>query len=173
MTLSLPVFQAKSCISTELLLIGSCWSLKTCSCVWRGPQEYITCECPACPIRQIWMVIVMVGVQIAVQLLFCGMMFPGFVQYGSYHFCAFTVKLLFHTLSQRPCGSFDANAAWEKLRFIFLHRSEFSMTDSLSIAVHTTYWCHFPSMRRCFRGKWICPQVLETYNLLWRCRLFN
>ena len=33
-----------SCISTELLYIGSSWSSNLCSSMWRGPQEYITYE---------------------------------------------------------------------------------------------------------------------------------
>ena len=35
------VFEATSCISTELFYIGSSWSSCLCSSMWRGPQEYI------------------------------------------------------------------------------------------------------------------------------------
>ena len=35
-----------------------------------------------------------------------------------------------------PYISFDATAAWERLHFILSSRSDFHMTDSLSIAVH-------------------------------------
>ena len=35
------VFQAKSCISTDLLYIGSSWSSNLCSSMWRGLLEYI------------------------------------------------------------------------------------------------------------------------------------
>ena len=35
------VFQAISCIGTELLYIGSSWSSYICSSVWRGPRKYI------------------------------------------------------------------------------------------------------------------------------------
>ena len=38
------VFQATSCISTELLYIGSSWSSYLCSSMWRDPLEYITHE---------------------------------------------------------------------------------------------------------------------------------
>ena len=41
---SLEVFQATSCICTELLYIGSCWSSCLCSSMRRGPQEYIINE---------------------------------------------------------------------------------------------------------------------------------
>ena len=38
------VFQATSCIETELLYIGSSWSSYLCSSMWRGLQEYIASE---------------------------------------------------------------------------------------------------------------------------------
>ena len=38
------VFKATSCISTELLYIGSSWSSCICSSLWRGPQEYVAYE---------------------------------------------------------------------------------------------------------------------------------
>ena len=38
------VFHTTSCISTELLLIGSSWSPNPCSSVWRGPLEYNASE---------------------------------------------------------------------------------------------------------------------------------
>ena len=34
--------RSTSCIVTELLIIGSCWSSKLCASLWRGPPEYIT-----------------------------------------------------------------------------------------------------------------------------------
>ena len=37
-------FRATSCISTELLYVGSSWSSCLCSSMWRGPQEYVTYE---------------------------------------------------------------------------------------------------------------------------------
>ena len=36
-----------------------------------------------------------------------------------------------------PYSSIDTTAAWKKLRFILSVGSDFHMTDSLSIAVHT------------------------------------
>ena len=38
------VFKATSCISTELLYVGSSWSSWLCSSMWGGPQEYVTYE---------------------------------------------------------------------------------------------------------------------------------
>ena len=38
------VFKAISCIDTELLYVGSSWSPRLCSSVWRGPQEYVNYE---------------------------------------------------------------------------------------------------------------------------------
>ena len=34
------VFQATSCIGTELLYVGSSWLSNLCSSIWRGPQDY-------------------------------------------------------------------------------------------------------------------------------------
>ena len=43
--LSLPeIFQALSCIASELLYIGSSWPFCLCSSMWRGLQEYIAYE---------------------------------------------------------------------------------------------------------------------------------
>ena len=36
------VLHATSCIGTQLLYIGSCWSSCPCLCMWGSPQEYIT-----------------------------------------------------------------------------------------------------------------------------------
>ena len=35
------VFKAISCIGTELLYVGSCWSFCVCSSVWSGLREYV------------------------------------------------------------------------------------------------------------------------------------
>ena len=82
------IFQA-TCIGTELLCIGSGLSSKLRSSMWRGPQEYITYEfflifpadsrmsgsSHADSFCDGWLV--------AVQLLFCGVLSPGLVQYSS------------------------------------------------------------------------------------------
>ena len=46
-------------------------------------------------------------------------------------------------LSQHPYGAVDMTAAWKKLCFISLDKSDFHMTDSLSIAVHVFASCVF------------------------------
>ena len=38
------VLKVTSCISTELLYVGSSWSSCLCLSMWRGPQDYITYE---------------------------------------------------------------------------------------------------------------------------------
>ena len=81
------VFKAISCISTELLYIGSSWSSCLCPFMWRGPQEYVAYEfvltSPAVTcmsgssnfdsFRDGWWV--------AVQLLFCEVLPPGFAAF--------------------------------------------------------------------------------------------
>ena len=83
------VFKAIFCIGTELLHIGSSWSFCLCSSICRGPKEYIAYEyvlmSPAVShmsrssnfdsFRDGWLV--------AVQMLFCGVLPPGIVQYCS------------------------------------------------------------------------------------------
>ena len=44
--------------------------------------------------------------------------------------------LSLHTFSYLPYSNIDTTAAWKKLHFILSVRSDFHMTDSLSIAVH-------------------------------------
>ena len=86
------VFNATSCIGTELLYVGSSWSSCICSSMWRGPQEYITYEfvltSPAVSrmsgysnfdsFRDGW--------QVAVQLLLCGLLPPGLFNIAAF-FC--------------------------------------------------------------------------------------
>ena len=63
-----------------------------------------------------------------------------FVQNCSQYSCVVAVKLFLHTLFSihvvHPYSSIDTTAAWKKLRFILLVRSDFHLTDSLLIAVH-------------------------------------
>ena len=92
------VFRATSRIDT-----GSSWLSCLCSSMWRGPLEYTTYEpVPTSPtvsctssskfdsFHDGWFV--------AVQLLFCGMLPQGLVQYCSQHCCVIAVKLFLHTL---------------------------------------------------------------------------
>ena len=81
------VFRVMPCICIELLYIDYCWSSCICSSIWRGPKEYIAYEfvltskavshMPALSnldsFREEWWV--------AAQLLFCGVLPPGLVQY--------------------------------------------------------------------------------------------
>ena len=55
------VFKAISCIGTELLCIVSSWSSYLCSSMWRGPQEYVTYECPTCLVHLTLIVFMMSG----------------------------------------------------------------------------------------------------------------
>ena len=105
--LFLDVFKATSSIVTELLYIGSSWSSCFCSSMSRDSQEYIAYEfvliSPAVSsisgssnldsFRNGW--------HVAVQLLFCGVLPPGFVQYCSQHSYVIAVNLFLHTFSWR------------------------------------------------------------------------
>ena len=99
------VFRVTSPISTELLYVGSSWSSCLCLSVWRGSQEYIPYEfVPTSPA-----VFRMLGSSnldsfrdgggLAVQLLLCGVLPPGLIQYCSQHSCVVSSKLFFHTFS--------------------------------------------------------------------------
>ena len=136
------ILGATSRISTELLYVGSNWASCLYSSMWRGPQEYITHELvPTSPavshvpglcnfdsFRDSWLV--------AVWLLLCGVLSPGLVQYRSQHFCVIAVKLFLHPFSQHPYSSINTIAARKKLHFILSVRSDFHVTESLSLAVH-------------------------------------
>ena len=72
--------------------------------------------------------------------MLCGVLPQGLVQYCSQHSCVVAVKLFSIRLIRvhvvHPYSSIDMTAAWKKLRFILSVRSDFHMTDSLSISVH-------------------------------------
>ena len=69
---------------------------------------------------------------VSVQLLLCGFLPPGPVQYSVQQSCAIVVNL---SLVVHPYSSIDTTAAWKKkLRFILSDRSDFHMTDSIPIA---------------------------------------
>ena len=99
------VFKATSCIGTELLYIGSSWSSCLCSSMWRGPLEYVAYEfVPTFPavsrmFRSSNLNSFRDGCLVAVQLLFCGVLPPGLVQYSSQHSCIIAVKLFLYTFS--------------------------------------------------------------------------
>ena len=82
------------------------------------------------------------GCNVAKLQLLCEVLPPGFVQYCSQQFCVVAVKIFFpirlvsiHAV--HPYSSIDMTAAWKKLHFIFSVRSDFRMTDNVSIDVHT------------------------------------
>ena len=94
------VFKATSYISTELLYVGSSWSFCLCLSMWRGPPDYVTYEfvttSPAVSYMsgssnldsfcdEWWM---------AIQLLLCGVLLPGLVQYCLQHSCVVAVERL-------------------------------------------------------------------------------
>ena len=131
------VLRATSRIGTVLLYGGSSWSSCLCSAMWRGPPEYITYELfPTSPavsresgssnfdsFLDGWLV--------AVQLLLCGVLSPGLVQYYSQHSC---VKLFRHAFSQRPYSAsippYRHDRCLEETVLYFI-----SQTESLLIAV--------------------------------------
>ena len=88
-------------IRTELLYIDSSWSPNTCSSMWRGPQEYIAYEfvltSPA--VTNVSSLSNLDGFQdgwlVTIQLQFCWVLPPAFVQYGSLYSCVIAVKLFF------------------------------------------------------------------------------
>ena len=66
------------------------------------------------------------------------MLLLGLSQYSSKHSCAIAMKLsasLVNVHVVHPYGSADTTADWQKLRSILSDKSDFHMTDSLSIAV--------------------------------------
>ena len=106
------VFKATSCIITELLYVGSSWSSCLCLSLWRGQQEYVIYELiPTSPA-----VFCMSGLSnlnnfrdgwwVTVQLLICGVLSPGLVQYCSQHSCVVAIKLFLYTFSYHLCCAF-------------------------------------------------------------------
>ena len=99
------LFRGTPHICTDLQYVGSCWSSCLLFSIWRAPQEYITYELvpnssAVSPMssssnfdgfRDGW--------SVGIQLLLCGMLPPGLVQYCLQHSCVVTVKLFLHTFS--------------------------------------------------------------------------
>ena len=65
-------------------------------------------------------------------------------------------------------SSIDMTAAWKKLHFILSVRSDFHMTDSLSMPLLVRCWCLSRLMRHCFLGMWTFQLVSE---LLFRVQI--
>ena len=124
---------------TKLLYIGSSKSSYVCSSMWRGPQDYIAYKfVPTFPAMSRMsgssnldslMVFVVGGRTASV----CGVLPPGLVQYSPQPFSIHLISI--HVV--HPYSSIETTAAWKKLRFILTLRSDFHMTNSLSIDVHT------------------------------------
>ena len=105
------VFRATSRILTQLLYVCSSWSSCFCSAICGGPQEYITYEIvlasPAvcCMSGASKLDSIRDGRQVAVQLVPCGVLPPGLVQYCSQHSCVIAVQLLLLPFCYRPSSA--------------------------------------------------------------------
>ena len=103
------VFQAKSCLGTELLYIGSICSSKLSSSIWRGAQKKIAYEFDlTSPAVSLLFSLSNLdsfrdGSKMVEQLLFCGVLLPGLVQYRSQHSCLIAVKLFLLSFVSMPC----------------------------------------------------------------------
>ena len=88
-----------------LLYVGSCWLSCFCLSMWRGQQEYITYEFVLTSSAVSHMSgssnfdSFRDGGYVAAQMLLCGVLPPGLVQYCSQHSCVVAVKLFLHTFS--------------------------------------------------------------------------
>ena len=105
------VFWATSRILTSQLYVCSSWSSCFCLAICGGPQEYITYELvPASPAVSCMsgsfnLYSFRDGRQVAVQLVPCGVLPPGLVQYCSQHSCVIAVQFLLQPFSQRPSSA--------------------------------------------------------------------
>ena len=105
------VFRVTSHILTQLLYVCSSWSSCFCLAICGGPQEYITDEfilaSPAvsCVSGSSNLYSFLDGRQVAVQLVSCGVLTPGLVQYCSRHSCVIAVQFLLQPFSQRSSSA--------------------------------------------------------------------
>ena len=85
------------------------WYINIFSSTWRGPRENVSCDFVLTSPAVYWMSCLSYlygfsdGRSVTVQLLFCGMLLPGLIQYGSSNSCTIAVKLFRSALSQRLC----------------------------------------------------------------------
>ena len=101
-------------------------------------------QCPACLVRLTWIVFVMGGrwpynccfVEYSFQDLFNTARSIIVLLPSSF----FSIRLVSDHVVH-PYSNIDTTAAWKKLRFILSVRSDFHMTDTLSIAVQA-FACH-------------------------------
>ena len=109
----------------------------------RGPQECLTYEfvttCPECLVCLTWIVFVMSG-KLPYSCCFVGCCFQDLFNIAHSVLVYLSLSLFSFRLVSvhvvHPYRSIDTTAAWKKLRFILSVRSDFHMTDSLSIVVH-------------------------------------
>ena len=96
-------------------------------------------QCPACLVRLNWIVFVMGG-----RCLYSWCL-VGCCRQDLFNIArnilvklpsSFFTNRLVSVQVVHPYSSIDTTAAWKKLRFVLLVRSDFHMIDSLSIAVH-------------------------------------
>ena len=88
-------------------------------------------QCPACLVRLTLLVFVMGG-RWPYSWCFMGVLPPGLVNLPSRFFYIHLVSV--HVV--HPYSSNEKTVAWKKLRFISSVKSDFHMTDSLSVAVY-------------------------------------
>ena len=133
-------------------------------------------QSPICFIRLIWMVFMMGGswpygccfVGCCLKDLFCG--FLALLPSSFFSIRLVSVHVVY------PYSNIDTTAAGKKLCFILSDRSNFHMTNSISIVFHafaSRISMAFSVDETLLKSMWICPQVTETYHLEWRCRLFG
>ena len=97
-------------------------------------------QCPVCLVRLTLIVFVMGG-RWPYSCCFVGCCLQDLVQNCSQQSYVVAVELFLHPFSLsiyvvHPYSSIDTTTAWKKLRFIFSVRSDFHMTNSISIAVY-------------------------------------
>ena len=137
------VFLVTFSISIELLYIGSRWSFKLCLSMWRDLQKYIAYEfdltSPAVS-GSSYLDGFHDGCWWPYSCCFVGCCFQDLFNTA----CSILVYLLPSFFSIRlvsvdvvhPYSTIDTIAAWKRLCVILSVRSDFHMTDSLSIVVH-------------------------------------
>ena len=124
------VFRVASRILTQLLYVCSSWSSCFCLVICGGPQEYITDEfvlaSPAvsCVSGSSNLYSFRDRRQVAVQLVSCGVLSPGLIQYCSQHSCVIAVQLLLQSFSQLPSSAsiqqYRYNHCLEETAFHFI-----------------------------------------------------
>ena len=135
------VFKASSWIGAELLCVGASWSSCLCSSICRGSQEYVTyASVPTSPPVSCVSGSSNLdsfhdgGGEVAIKQLVCEVLPPGVVQYCSEHSCVGAVKIF---LCSASIQQYLHDRWLEKMHFILSVKSDFRVTDRLSITVHS------------------------------------